>query len=554
MSTEWLGDKRREPASDLLKAPDPAVQKCPDPVLSGSERTSRGRVKRVVTLPALFASGAMPPTVSSSYPWMSLPNGDKRGLDEISGEIGSSQPEHIALYPHDNSEGEGAGAADEQVGIKYKKLRSDGEDCNLSRREEHKTVMAVVRRIEEMEYEEQAAKAGPWSSGLKGRVGHGSEKVGGKRRFRDACDTGWGEEGPRGEGVEKLKDKKRKVTKHKQEGERGKGKEEAVEKRKRLVSDAGGTAKKKQRAESVGGAGAGGVSVIKRPRPANNKQCEHNRRRNRCKECGGGDICEHNRQKSQCKECGGASICEHNRRRVACMQCGGSSMCEHNRERRRCKQCGGSSICEHNRQRHSCKECGGSSICEHNRRRGRCKECGGSSICEHDRIRSGCKQCGGASICEHNRIRSVCKQCGGASICEHNRERTTCKQCGGSSICEHNRKRYSCKECGGSSICEHNRIRRMCKQCGGSGICEHKRERRRCKDCQHVAHESDHPTDVLGTRSTPLPSLPERDTPVSSPASKVPGASKLQKVSGKMRLYQWDLDEDKDKRESEEGS
>ena len=50
--------------------------------------------------------------------------------------------------------------------------------------------MVIIRQIEEMEYEEQAAKAGVWSSGLEGRVGYGSEKVGEKRRFRDACDTG----------------------------------------------------------------------------------------------------------------------------------------------------------------------------------------------------------------------------------------------------------------------------------------------------------------------------------------------------------------------------
>ena len=67
--------------------------------------------------------------------------------------------------------------------------------------------------------------------------------------------------------------------------------------------------------------------------------------------------------------------------------------CEHNRRRNRCKDCGGSSICEHNRQRSTCKDCGGSSICEHNRRRSNCKDCGGASICEHNRLRSTCKEC-----------------------------------------------------------------------------------------------------------------------------------------------------------------
>ena len=34
-----------------------------------------------------------------------------------------------------------------------------------------------------------------------------------------------------------------------------------------------------------------------------NNKCEHGRRKDRYKECGGSSICEHNRQKSQCKEC-----------------------------------------------------------------------------------------------------------------------------------------------------------------------------------------------------------------------------------------------------------
>jgi mannitol-specific phosphotransferase system IIBC component len=67
--------------------------------------------------------------------------------------------------------------------------------------------------------------------------------------------------------------------------------------------------------------------------------------------------------------------------------------CEHGRRRNRCKDCGGTSICEHDRIRSTCKDCGGASICEHNRIRSRCKDCGGGSICEHDRKRSQCKQC-----------------------------------------------------------------------------------------------------------------------------------------------------------------
>ena len=51
-------------------------------------------------------------------------------------------------------------------------------------------MMVIIRQIEEMEYEEQAAKGSAWSTGLEGKVGHGSGKVGEKRRFHDTCDTG----------------------------------------------------------------------------------------------------------------------------------------------------------------------------------------------------------------------------------------------------------------------------------------------------------------------------------------------------------------------------
>jgi hypothetical protein len=53
-----------------------------------------------------------------------------------------------------------------------KKLRRDGEARHLSqqRREECKTLMSIIRQAEEMEYDEQAAKAGAWSTGLEGRV------------------------------------------------------------------------------------------------------------------------------------------------------------------------------------------------------------------------------------------------------------------------------------------------------------------------------------------------------------------------------------------------
>ena len=280
---------------------------------SEPKRTSRGRVKRVATLPASFASGAMPipPTCTRSYPGMSsltTAEGDKRGLDVISRDVMRSEPaagdKRSALDAPDTDDddgcaeqGEGAGAAGpkaEQAGTRSKKLRRDGETRNLSQqqREERQAVMAIIRQIEAMEYKEQAAKAGAWSTGLEGRVGHGSGKVGEKRRFGDACNTGRGEaaeEGPRGEGGgaggEKLKDKRQRETKHKQEGFQGKGKGEAVEKRKRPLSEGAGTAGKAQRGEGVGGAGAGGGAVKK-----GGAKCPHNRRRSTGKPCGRASI------------------------------------------------------------------------------------------------------------------------------------------------------------------------------------------------------------------------------------------------------------------------
>ena len=104
-------------------------------------------------------------------------------------------------------------------------------------------------------------------------------------------------------------------------------------------------------------------------------KCEHGRRKDQCKECGGTQICEHGRQKDRCKECGGASFCEHGRIKNQCKECGGALFCEHGRRKDRCKECGGSSICEHGRRKDICKECGGSRICPHGREKNLCKEC-----------------------------------------------------------------------------------------------------------------------------------------------------------------------------------
>jgi len=122
-------------------------------------------------------------------------------------------------------------------------------------------------------------------------------------------------------------------------------------------------------------------------------KCEHDKQRNRCKDCGGASICEHNKIRSQCRDCGGSSFCEHNRRRNECRNCGGVLFCEHNKIRSQCRDCGSSLFCEHNRRRRTCRDCGGSSFCEHNRRRNTCKNCEGASICEHNKIRSQCRDC-----------------------------------------------------------------------------------------------------------------------------------------------------------------
>ena len=202
------------------------------------------------------------------------------------------------------------------------------------------------------------------------------------------------------------------------------------------------------------------------------KKCEHNKRKDRCRECGGSSFCEHDRDKSSCKECGGSSICNHKKRKQLCKECGGSSLCEHNREKSKCKECGGSSFCEHGKRKNICKECGGGSICEHEKQRSKCKECGGGSICEHEKIRSTCKECSGGSICEHGKFKQVCKECGGGSICEHDKIRSVCKECGGGTICKHGKPNTRCKECGGGSFCEHGKMKSRCKECGGSALCK----------------------------------------------------------------------------------
>ena len=93
--------------------------------VSEPKSTSRGKVKRVATLPASFASGAMPPTCTRIYPGMSsltTAKGNKRGLDVISRDVMRSEraagDKCSALDASDTDDddgcagqGEGAGAA-----------------------------------------------------------------------------------------------------------------------------------------------------------------------------------------------------------------------------------------------------------------------------------------------------------------------------------------------------------------------------------------------------------------------------------------------------------
>ena len=90
------------------------------------------------------------------------------------------------------------------------------------------------------------------------------------------------------------------------------GEEEEGDSTQRAVPDEAARAgssstRERGRREEADAAGAG---AAKKKKP--HSVCPHQRRRDRCKECGGQSICEeHQRQRSSCKECGGASVCEH---------------------------------------------------------------------------------------------------------------------------------------------------------------------------------------------------------------------------------------------------
>jgi hypothetical protein len=231
-------------------------------------------------------------------------------------------------HPERGKEAEAAGPKLDRAAMqRNKKLRRDGEARNLSREERKMTT--IMRQTEETEPKEKAAKAGPCSSQIEGSVGRGNEKVGEKRRFRDACDAGG--EGTRqglreegcGAGSEKLDNKRKKEAKHNKQGSfEGIDKEEAVEKRKRPSSEEDNEAKKQQHEEGVGGSRASGEAATKK-----RAKCPHNRQQSQCWQCEGSSTCEHRRILRLCKQCNGLGICEHNRQISQCKQCGGASIC-----------------------------------------------------------------------------------------------------------------------------------------------------------------------------------------------------------------------------------
>lgn len=134
--------------------------------------------------------------------------------------------------------------------------------------------------------------------------------------------------------------------------------------------------------------GGGPKCYQHKPRKTNNYLCEHNRRKDRCIECGTGQ-CEHGRNVNRCIECG-AGYCEHGRSKYKCIDCD-TGYCKHGRINTKCVDCG-TGRCEHGRAKYSCGECG-TNKCEHGKSKYRCAECGGESICLHLKRKIDCAVC-----------------------------------------------------------------------------------------------------------------------------------------------------------------
>lgn len=201
-------------------------------------------------------------------------------------------------------------------------------------------------------------------------------------------------------------------------------------------------------------------------------KCEHNKRKDRCHDCGGKQICDHGKRKSYCVLCDGSELCIHKKRKTRCKECDGSEYCSHGKCKYICIDCHGTRLCEHNKIKSICRDCDGSAYCEHNKIKSRCRDCDGSAYCEHNKIKSRCKECGGSQICIHNKIKSHCIDCDGSAFCIHKKIKITCKDCIGSACCEHGKIKYNCIDCKGSSFCEHGKKKTRCKDCGGSCLCK----------------------------------------------------------------------------------
>ena len=103
--------------------------------------------------------------------------------------------------------------------------------------------------------------------------------------------------------------------------------------------------------------------------------CSHNKKKSKCKICGGNDICKHNKEKYDCIDCGGKGICIHGSRKRTCVECKGSQICIHKKHKNRCVECKGSQICIHNKNKYLCVLCDGKAICEHKINKNVCKIC-----------------------------------------------------------------------------------------------------------------------------------------------------------------------------------
>lgn len=69
-------------------------------------------------------------------------------------------------------------------------------------------------------------------------------------------------------------------------------------------------------------------------------------------------LCEHDKRKDSCKECNPKGFCEHNKRKYDCKDCKATSFCKHGSRKYRCKKCNEIEIlCEHFNPEDKCIEC-----------------------------------------------------------------------------------------------------------------------------------------------------------------------------------------------------